>query len=714
MQKLRSITGGRGTPEAGASLEELYAELAAASTRATFVAAYLEIQSRVVPGLRRALLVLGPPDRGPFEVAGVWPEGDTSPQPLLEGAQQAIIRRSAVLTELEEEELEPAGQEESQEPERQEVAEAEVAAEEGVEEATEEGVIEEGEVETQEMQASQQAAEPELAGQADDEPGAGGSPATARLSLAPPELEPADEEPPVAATASAVLAQPLFVAVKLHGALVVEVDSKPEPELRQLLQQLRLGTGWPAAHLQRLGGREGLSRKARLELVPNLLAATVDQERFPGASRAFATELATELGCDRVAVGAYDRGRVTLQALSHASHAGKRTNLVQAIEGAMDEAVDQRATIVYPAAGEATVGTQAHAELARQHGSQAICTVPLVQVGRICGAITLERAEGPRFNEETVRLCEAAASLVGPVLEVMRLDDRWIGRKLADVVRTRLRQLIGPNYVALKLATGGVAALLLFLALANGDYRVTADTVLEPVVLRVAAAPFDGYVATAPARAGDLVEEGDLLAALDDRDLRLEQVKWSSQREQLMKQQRQALADRDAARVKIFTASLDEAEAELARIEDRLSRSELRAPFAGIVISGDLTEQLGAPVEKGAVLFEVAPLDAYRVTLEVPETDIADVEIGQSGRIVFASLPQDVYAFKVERITPVAVAEEGSNYFLVEAQLAEADARLRPAIEGVAKIDAGRRRLLWIWTHEAVNWLRLALWKWLP
>ena len=62
----------------------------------------------------------------------------------------------------------------------------------------------------------------------------------------------------------------------------------------------------------------------------------------------------------------------------------------------------------------------------------------------------------------------------------------------------------------------------------------------------------------------------------------------------------------------------------------------------------------------------------------------------------------------------MAVAEEGSNHFLIEAQLADADAHLRPAIEGVAKIDVGRRRLLWIWTHDAVNWLRLALWKWLP
>ncbi|UCG98559.1 MAG: hypothetical protein JSW31_05665, partial [Burkholderiales bacterium] len=86
------------------------------------------------------------------------------------------------------------------------------------------------------------------------------------------------------------------------------------------------------------------------------------------------------------------------------------------------------------------------------------------------------------------------------------------------------------------------------------------------------------YILEAPVRPGDVVREGDLLGSLDDRDLRLEKIKWVSQREQLLKQHRQALATRDAPKVEIFSASLQEAGAELARIEDRLSRAELRAP----------------------------------------------------------------------------------------------------------------------------------------
>jgi multidrug resistance efflux pump len=296
----------------------------------------------------------------------------------------------------------------------------------------------------------------------------------------------------------------------------------------------------------------------------------------------------------------------------------------------------------------------------------------------------------------------------------MRREERWLGAKIAEACRTRLEELLGPYHVASKLAGAATIAVVLFMAFVRGDYRVTADALLEPAVLRASAAPFNGYIARAPVRPGDLVREGDLLGSLDDRDLRLERIKWVSEREQLLKQYRQALADRSAPQAEIFAASIEEANAELERIEDLLSRTELRAPFDGVVISGDFSQELGAPVDKGEVLFEVAPLDAYRVILKVDETDIADVEPGQTGRVVFSSLPTDSHDVLVEKLTPVATAEEGRNYFRVEARLLESSERLRPAIEGVAKIEVDRRRLIWIWTHEAIDWLRVALWRWMP
>ena len=52
--------------------------------------------------------------------------------------------------------------------------------------------------------------------------------------------------------------------------------------------------------------------------------------------------------------------------------------------------------------------------------------------------------------------------------------------------------------------------------------------------------------------------------------------------------------------------------------------------------------------------------------------------------------------------------------FRVEAKLQQGAERLRPGMEGVAKITAGNRKLIWIWTRYLVDWVRLELWTVLP
>jgi multidrug resistance efflux pump len=227
-------------------------------------------------------------------------------------------------------------------------------------------------------------------------------------------------------------------------------------------------------------------------------------------------------------------------------------------------------------------------------------------------------------------------------------------------------------------------------------------------------APFQGYVAEASVRAGDTVRKGQALASLDDRDLRLERARWLSEREQAERKYRDALAKHDRAASRILAAQFAQAEAQLALTEEKLSRTQLVAPFDGVVVSGDLSQLLGAPVEQGKVLFELAPLDAYRVILQVDERDIGYVRLGQRGEIALTGLAGDTIPFTVKAVTSVSTAQEGRNFFRVEAGLDPVAARLRPGMEGVGKIAAGEHRLVWIWTRSFWNWLRLWLWTWLP
>ncbi len=455
--------------------------------------------------------------------------------------------------------------------------------------------------------------------------------------------------------------------------------------------------------------------EAVLRTILGSVATAVHPERYAEAATACVTALAGQCACDRVSLGMVKHGTVSVQALSHSARFDRKTDLLQTIGSAMEEALDQRAPVVFPSRpGHSMQITQAHQELANRYGSRAICSIPLQAHGKTIGVLTFERGTERPFDEQTVAVCEALGGLTGPVLELKRREDRWLVVKSWDAGREQLAALFGPGHLVLKMAAVLVATMLIAFATITGNFHVTAKAMLEGEVQRAAVAPFQGFLQTAPVRAGDVVQNGQVLATLQDHDLRLERLKHLSHREELNNQYRKALADRDAPKVEIAAAQLRQVEAELELATDKLARTQIVAPFDGVVVTGDWSQHLGAPVEEGKVLFEIAPLDTYRIVLQIDERDIAPMVVGQQGHLVLSAMPNETIPFTVDKITPVSTPKDGRNFFRAEARLTTPSSQLRPAMEGVGKIDIDQRRLIWIWTHDAFDWVRLKLWAWLP
>lgn len=511
------------------------------------------------------------------------------------------------------------------------------------------------------------------------------------------------------------LAYPVRVDGQVRGVVGLEIGAREERELHAAMRELQWGAGWLEVMLRRYADPMDTVR-LRVKLLLELTAAFLMQGAVRDAATALATELASQLGCDRVVVASLERGRLHVEGVSHASQFDKRANLLVATLGAMTEALDQREPIAWPADGEGRlVVTHAHAELAQLSAAGGVATFPLLHEGRQVGALTLERASGARFDRATLELVEALAAMLGPLLELQRTRNQSLPAHAAAKAADLRARLFGPGYAGLKSGVVLAAAVALFLAFADGTYRVAADARIEGEVQRAVTAPFPSYVREAVARAGDAVRAGQVLARLDDRDLRVERARLAAQREQMAQQYRDAMAKQDRAQARIVSAQMAQTEAQLALVDEQLARTEVVAPFDGVVVSGDLTQSLGAPLERGQVMYEVAPLDAYRIVLKVDEHDIDDVQLGQAGELVLTPMPGEHYPLKVVKITPVSTPAEGRNLFRVEAELASGgDERLRPGMEGVAKVEVGERRLAWIWTRRLVDWLTLKLWAWLP
>ena len=508
-----------------------------------------------------------------------------------------------------------------------------------------------------------------------------------------------------------IIASPLGTQGAGLGAAAIEVSDSEQARHQAILQLLQWGGSW--LELLRRTQAEAPSQD-RLATILELLAESLEHEEFQAAATTAVTELAGRAGCERVSLGLLRGKHVVVYAMSHSAKIDARSNLVRDIGAAMDEAIDQDATLTFPPLPDAPpLVAFAQEALAEQASGSAVCSTPLFSGDRAIGALTLERDSERGFDRPLVDVCETLGSLLGPLLELKHDRGRWIGFKVWDSLHGFTRRLLGPGHFGLKLNALAATALVGFLSLAVGDFRITAPARLEGSIKHVVAAPLDGYVASASFRAGDTVAAGDVLATLDDTDLTLERVRLLGQQEQLRKEHRAALSGHDRSSAALVRARMKQTRAQIELLDEQLARTRLTAPFSGVVVSGDLSQALGSPVEQGQVLFEVALLDSYRVVLDVDERDIGEAAAGQSGQLALTGLPDGSIPLSLVRLLPVSTAEGGRNFFQVEATLGRSAATLRPGMEGVAKIDVEPRKLVWIWSHNLVNWLRLSVWTWI-
>ncbi|MFW6155070.1 MAG: HlyD family efflux transporter periplasmic adaptor subunit [Planctomycetota bacterium] len=453
----------------------------------------------------------------------------------------------------------------------------------------------------------------------------------------------------------------------------------------------------------------------RVRMATETLAGVNEHSRIAGAAMALCNELASRWQADRVSVGFLKGRYVHLKAMSHTEKFSRKMKLVQDVEAAMEECLDQDVEILYPATPEDTYVARATGELSKRHGPTAVLSLPLRHNGEARGVLTLERSIEEPFELEDAEALRLTAELCTPSLVTLHETDRWFGARWAGKVRKGLSTFLGPKHTWAKLAAIAAFGFILFLVFAKGPYRVEAPFAFEATQRRVAPAPFEGKLQEVFVHANERVEAGDVLARLDTSDLKVQLAQADAGYRRSLNAAADARAEGETAKSMMAAEEAKQSKAEMDLYQRRIEESVIRAPVAGKILTPDLDKLVGGPVERGKVLFEIAPLNAMWAELSVDEDQIGDVRVGQTGELAAVGRPDRRIDFRIERITPLAEVVDQRNVFKVRVKLQgmelEGEHRdIYPGAEGVAKIDVDRRHYAWIWTRKLVNWIRMKLW----
>ena len=464
------------------------------------------------------------------------------------------------------------------------------------------------------------------------------------------------------------------------------------------------------------------SDTGRLATVLDLLVLLSRERRFFSAAMMLCNECCVRLRLDRVSLGWMEHGRARLRAVSHTEKIEAKMEVVQRIEAAMEECADQGEEVLFPRPeGQLTV-VREHAAYAKLQQVSAVASLPLFPVKPpaaapkdpaeepVLAVLTVERGVGELTADE-LRTLRVLADQAAVLLERLRGEDRWWGAKFGAWMREKAARLVGVEHTGWKLLGLLLMVALAVLIFGRKEYRVEGTFQVRTDAMTQLTAPFDGHLDQAPVRAGDAVVEGQPLFALDARELRLQRQAAVAERERQTAEVIHTEAAGDIAGMRIARAKLEQAGAQIELLDYQLARAEVKAPFAGVVVEGDLKERLAAPVQKGELLMRVARVEGMYLVMDIGEAEVGEVAAGAHGEAAFASLPGRRFPFVIETIQPVARTRQGGNVFEARCRF-EVEPQLwwRPGMSGIGKISAGKRSLLWIVSHKTVDYLRLRFW----
>jgi HlyD family secretion protein len=244
-----------------------------------------------------------------------------------------------------------------------------------------------------------------------------------------------------------------------------------------------------------------------------------------------------------------------------------------------------------------------------------------------------------------------------------------------------------------------------------------------------------GQVVNLAVREGDVVKKGDFLLQIDQKQLAASarsadaalQAVFSDrdaarataiaaeqdfQRAQKNFDQKiipradldRAQSNRDSARANVAALEqrIGQARANLAAAQDTLSKTTMRAPMAGIVTALPVEEGevavIGTMNNAGTVLMTIADMSVVEAVMEVDETDIPSVKVGQRATVTIDAYPNKTYPGLVTEVASSPIKTNGvapgstqAVNFEVKIQVENPPPDVRPGFSVSADIITGTR-----------------------
>ncbi|MCK5944920.1 MAG: biotin/lipoyl-binding protein, partial [Planctomycetes bacterium] len=306
------------------------------------------------------------------------------------------------------------------------------------------------------------------------------------------------------------------------------------------------------------------------------------------------SELTAQHDLDQAAIGLVDGRKARVTLMNNEVEPRRSNPGVRAIEAAMCECLDLEQPVRITGS-EREPAYRLHGAWRQERAGGTVASVPLIVEGRTIAILSLATSHETGLPDSTLRKVQKDFTGYAALLPLTRLATRSLARHAWDSVH-KLWQRLGHRRRRTMLTVGAAIAACAWLMFGTLTYRITVPCVVAAMEPRVISCPRDGILAELFVRPGDLVHEGQLLAELDSHDDQLRKAELAAELLTIDAQIDVALGDHDSGKLRVLEAQRQGIESQLAVVARRIEHARIRSPIEGVILAGELREQVGARI----------------------------------------------------------------------------------------------------------------------
>jgi len=260
----------------------------------------------------------------------------------------------------------------------------------------------------------------------------------------------------------------------------------------------------------------------------------------------------------------------------------------------------------------------------------------------------------------------------------------------------------------------GLALLLILLFAVPWRLRIEGPARILPGRRAAVTAGVDGTIESVLRNEGDTVAAGDVIATLYAESYRSSLADARSAYQIAMSDVAKFREAADSAATFDAQSRLAELGAKMALEEDRLARTTLRSPLAGVIVTPRIQERAGQFLARGSELCVVADVGSVLAEVGVPENDSSLIRAEEAVTLKLNPFPTRIFRGVLKRPGTHVREDEKDRFVVAEVQVESPPGLLKTGMQGKAKVSTVRVPIAVAIFRKPARYLWNKLWPLLP